>query len=125
MNKLFIETTEFTRDVTARLDDRAYAALQKQLMANPDAGDVMPGCGGLRKVRVPDPKRQKGKRGGARVIYLHVPEADWILLLDIYDKGDKDDVTPEEKKVLKKLADAFKAEAIGATAGQEGSKRHE
>jgi hypothetical protein len=73
MKKLFIETTGFTREVIARLDDRTYAEFQTRLMANPDEGEVMPGCGGLRKIRLADPKRQKGKRGGSRVIYLHVP----------------------------------------------------
>lgn len=70
MKKLFLETTEFSREVIARLDDQAYAAFQNQLMANPEEGKVMPGCG---KARLADPKRRKGKRGGARVIYLHVP----------------------------------------------------
>ena len=47
-------------------------------MADPEKGDVIKGCGGLRKVRVADPKRKKGKRRGARIIYLHVPEARWF-----------------------------------------------
>jgi len=125
MQKLFIETTGFTREVTARLDDQAYAAFQKQLMDDPNCGAVMPGCGGLRKVRLADPGRQKGKRGGARVIYLHVPEADWVLLLAIYGKGERDDMTPAEKKVLKKLAEEFKVEAVRAKARKGRSKRHE
>ena len=84
------------------------------MMADPDAGEVMPGCGGLRKIRVSDPNRGKGKRGGARVVYLHVPEADWVFLLDGYDKGEKDDLTPAEKKKLVKLVAALKAEALAA-----------
>jgi mRNA-degrading endonuclease RelE of RelBE toxin-antitoxin system len=98
MKKLFIETTAFTRQVTTRLDDQAYAALQQQLLEKPNAGTVIPGCEGLRKLRLPDPGRKKGKRGGYRVIYLHVPEADWILLLDLYDKDQKDDLAPQEKR---------------------------
>src|SRR6516165_4902312 len=101
MQKLFIETTGFTREVTARLDDQSYAAFQKRLMDAPDCGKVMPGCGGLRKVRLADLRRGKGKRGGYRVIYLHVPEAGWVLLLDLYEKGEKEDLTPAEKKALK------------------------
>jgi hypothetical protein len=116
MKKVFIESRGFTREVTARLDDNAFAELQKQLLDNPDCGDVMPGCGGLRKLRLTDPKRKKGKRGGARVIYLHVPEAGWILLLDIYDKGEKEDLTAEEKKLLRGLAEDFKKEALRTTA---------
>jgi mRNA-degrading endonuclease RelE of RelBE toxin-antitoxin system len=116
MNKVLIETTTFTKEVTARLDDQEYAEFQKQLLKNPDCGDVLPGCGGLRKVRLADPKRRKGKRSGNRVIYVHVAEADWILLLDIYDKGEKEDLAPAERKELKKLAETFKAEAIRASA---------
>ncbi len=78
----------------------------------------MPGCGGLRKVRLPNPKRGQGKRGGIRVIYLHIPEANWILLLDLYEKGEKEDLTPEEKKILKRLAFEFKEEALRAALRQ-------
>ena len=53
----------------------SLSALQRELMNDPESGAVMPGCGGLRKIRIADPGRGKGKRGGARVIYLHVPEA--------------------------------------------------
>jgi hypothetical protein len=74
----------------------------------------MPGCGGLRKLRVVDPKRGKGIRGGARVIYLHVTEAGVIYLMDIYGKHEQEDLTAGEKKVLKKLADEYKHAAIRA-----------
>lgn len=87
------------------------------LIRDPVAGDVMKGCGGLRKIRVADRRRGKGKRGGARVIYLHVPAADWVLLLDIYGK---DDLSAEERKVLKQLAEDFKAEAARAAARGKG-----
>jgi hypothetical protein len=123
MRKLFIETTAFTKEVTARLDDSAYAQLQKQLLDNPDCGVVMPGCGGLGKARLADPKRGKGKRGGARVIYLHVAEAGWILLLDLYDKSEKADLAPDERKLLKQLAEQFKREAVRATARPEKRKK--
>lgn len=122
MKKLFIETSGFTKGITAILDDQAYAAFQKQLMADPKSGAVMPGCGGLRKVRVRDPRRQKGKRGGARVIYLHVSEANWILLLDIYDKDEKENLTAPEKKVLKRLAEQFQEEALRAVSRSKRKK---
>src|SRR5262249_51310404 len=105
MKKLFIESSSFTDWVERHLDDRTYMALQQRLMADPNSGTVMPGCGGLRKIRLADPRRQKGKRGGARVIYLHVPEADWIFLLDGYGKEEKEDLSAAEKKVLKQLAE--------------------
>lgn len=84
MKAVFIETSEFTEWISDHLTDDLYSSLQHDLMANPDKGDFVKGCGGLRKVRVADPKRGKGKRGGARVIYLYVPEARWFFMLDIY-----------------------------------------
>jgi hypothetical protein len=74
----------------------------------------MPGCGGLRKMRFADPRRRKGERGGVRVIYLHVPQADWIFLLDLYGKDEKDDLSAAEKKVLRQLAAEFKEAALRA-----------
>jgi hypothetical protein len=68
MNKTFIETREFTEWVGEYFSDQQLANLQRVLMYDPDSGAVMPGCGGLRKLRTTDPRRGKGKRGGARVI---------------------------------------------------------
>jgi hypothetical protein len=74
----------------------------------------MPGCGGLWKIRTNDPKRGKGKRGGARVIYLHVPLARQFYLLDVYSKNEKDDLSASEKKQLRQLAEQLKQEATTA-----------
>jgi len=63
----FIETRLFTRLVQEYLDDDEYRELQKVLMDNPETGNIIPGSGGLRKVRWRAPGR--GKRGGYRVIY--------------------------------------------------------
>jgi hypothetical protein len=106
--RTFVETTEFSRWQPRFLPGDAYGELQKELIADPHRGDVMPGCGGLRKLRIADPRRQKGKRGGARVIYLHIPEANQFLMLDVYGKGEKDDLTSAEKKGLRQLASQYK-----------------
>ncbi|NLE39642.1 MAG: type II toxin-antitoxin system RelE/ParE family toxin [Pirellulaceae bacterium] len=106
--KAFVETTEFSRWLQRFLPGDTYIKLQRELIENPRKGDVMPGCGGLRKLRIADPKRQKGKRGGARVIYLPIPEANQFLMLDVYGKGDKDDLTPSEKRDLRELAREYK-----------------
>lgn len=110
MRATFIESSEFTEWVKEYLDDEGVAALQRALLNDPRSGDVMPGCGGLRKMRLGDSRRGKGKRGGIRVIYLHVPEAHVILLMDVYGKGEKDDLTAGQKKLLKSLADQYKRE---------------
>ena len=71
---VFIETSIFTSDVLELLSDDDYAALQQYLVVQPNAGDVIVGTGGLRKVRWMIQGR--GKRGGTRVIYYHVVSQD-------------------------------------------------
>lgn len=114
MKAVFVETTSFTEWVSDYLPDDSYARLQQELMDNPQKGTPMPGCGGLRKVRSADPNRGKGKRGGVRVIYFYVPEAKWFFMLDIYGKDEKDDLSADERKQLRKLADELKKQAIVA-----------
>lgn len=69
MRFVFLETPLFTRLLPQYLDDEAYRALQRALMAQPDQGRVMAGTGGFRKLRWRDERRGKGSRGGLRVIY--------------------------------------------------------
>ena len=108
MEKTFLESREFSEWVKSYLSDDDLAELQNLLRADPDAGSVMPGCGGLRKMRIADPRRGKGKRGGARVIYLHVPETDVVFLMDVYGKDEQQDLTPDQKKILRSIAEDFK-----------------
>jgi hypothetical protein len=68
----------------------------------------------MRKVRWRDTRRGKGARGGLRVIYLYVPEAERILLLDVYDKGEAEDLSPAEKRQLVELAGAYRRESLAA-----------
>lgn len=84
----FIESPLFERLVHDYLTDEEYAALQLFLAANPDAGDVIPGSGGCRKVRWRTGR--SGKRGGVRAIYLARPRSGQIWLLTIYDKATSD-----------------------------------
>jgi hypothetical protein len=121
MKAVFVESTEFTRWVSTYLPDEVYANLQQELMDQPEKGAVMPGCGGLRKVRLGDPQRGKGKRGGARVIYLHVPEARRFFMLDVYGKDEKDDLSASEKRELASLANELKRQAKAAV--RRGARR--
>lgn len=68
MKALFVELPAFARYRPDYLDDEGFRALQNDLMTNPEKGDVIESTGGLRKLRQPDPRRGKGKRGGLRVI---------------------------------------------------------
>ena len=76
------------------------------LIDHPDAGDVIPGAGGARKLRWA--AKGKGKRGGARIVYLYVVIAARIYLLRCYAKNDKTDLTAEEKKNLHQIAGYLK-----------------
>ena len=98
---VFVETSVFTRQLVELLTDEQYAEFQLTLAEHPLAGDLIEGTGGLRKVRVAVGGR--GKRGGARVIYYYLDDAEQIRLLLIYRKGIKDDLSAAEKKVLRKL----------------------
>jgi hypothetical protein len=101
---VFIETPAFTADVKALLPDESYAELQLELTARPTAGDLIPGTGGLRKIRWRLPGQ--GKRGGARVIYYWRSSQSQILLLAIYGKGIKDDLTAAEKRLMRRTVEA-------------------
>jgi len=65
----FVEAPAFSRHRDDYLDDEGFAELQLSLATSPEAGDLIPGAGGIRKLRWKDPRRNKGKRGGLRVIY--------------------------------------------------------
>jgi len=109
---IFVETRIFTNRLKTFLTDKAYSELQKELSEDPKRGDVMKGCGGLRKIRMRDALRGKGRRGGARVIYLYIQEAGRIDFIAIYGKNEQDDLTAKQKKELKAFAAKAKAEAI-------------
>ena len=85
--------------------------MQAELLKNPESGSVIRGTGGLRKLRVADAGRSKGKRGGYRVVYLDLPRVERTYLLALFDKGEKDDISPEEKKILSGLVEKLKKEA--------------
>lgn len=102
---LFIETDIFTEDVKKLLDDDEYHKLQMFLATQPDYGDLIPNTAGLRKIRWL--AGGKGKRGGVRVIYFYRTREFEIRLLIIYRKGIKDDLSANEKAVLKKIIERW------------------
>lgn len=94
----FIETKLFSGLVQEFLTDDEYRELQSHLIEQPDAGDVIPGTGGVRKLRWRAAGR--GKRGGYRVIYFLKQEQSMIWMLTMYPKNVKDDIPA---KVLRKI----------------------
>ncbi len=99
-----IETQIFTQRVREILDDEEYRALQNALVLNPESGKIIPGSGGIRKMRWSGSGR--GKRGGARVIYYWFKEQDNLLMLLIYAKKEKDDLTKVQLRVLKSIVES-------------------
>jgi hypothetical protein len=100
---VIIETTFFTRQVTELFTDDDYRQLQVALINRPDLGSVIRGSGGIRKVRWSRPG--KGKRGGTRVIYYWAVASEQILMLFIYPKNERDDLTPAQIKILKQIVE--------------------
>jgi len=96
---IFVETPTFTKRVLRLLADESYGALQTHLAKRPDAGDVIRGGGGLRKIRWA--AKGHGKRGGVRVIYYWWIGNDRISMLFIYPKNEMDDLSAEQLKLLR------------------------
>ncbi|MGE3869025.1 MAG: type II toxin-antitoxin system RelE/ParE family toxin [Pseudorhodoplanes sp.] len=105
-----IELAAYRRRATVLLADDEQAAVIDLIAYEPECGDLIPGGGGLRKVRVA--LSGSGKRGGARVIYYFYDAANPILLLALYAKNEKSDLSAAEKKELaglvKEIADQWK-----------------
>jgi hypothetical protein len=99
-NVILIETSVFTKEIKDLLSDEENRMLQTALMFRPDAGDIVRGGGGLRKVRWNLPGM--GKRGGLRVIYYWDPP-DAIYMILPYKKTDQDDLTSEQLKFLRNM----------------------
>jgi mRNA-degrading endonuclease RelE of RelBE toxin-antitoxin system len=97
----FIETHIFTEKLLRYLTDEEYLTLQASLLLHPSQGKVIPGTGGLRKLRFGT--RGKGKRGGLRVIYYWHVEEKTIYLLLVYAKSTSEDLSPDQIRILARL----------------------
>ena len=96
----FIETRLFTRLVIEYLTDEEYGALQESLMRNPDVGPVIPGSGGIRKVRWA--AQGRGKRGGYRIIYYVRRTHGVIWMLTMYPKNVAENIPTHVLKQIRK-----------------------
>jgi putative transcriptional regulator len=110
---IFVESRGFSGRMGEFMDGEGYRALQNQLIADPTKGSVIPGCGGLRKVRVEDAGRGRGTRGGARVIYLSIPAARRIDLVAIYGKDERDDLSAGPTPYARRAGPPCKARGLG------------
>ena len=106
MKALFIGLPAFAKYRADYLNDEGFRGLQQSLLKNPEAGDVIEGTGGLRKLRHGDSRRGKGKRGGLRVIYYWWDSGRQFWLFTLYDKDEMDNLNADEKKALKGMLKA-------------------
>jgi len=105
----FVEAPTFTRYREDYLDDEGFGELQRNLAREPEAGDLIPGAGGIRKLRWKDSRRKKGKRGGLRIVYYCFLSEEEIWLLTLYDKDEASDLTKEEKDHLRRALETERA----------------
>ena len=100
---VIIETPIFSKRLLATLSDDEYRELQRGLLGHPESGKVIPGSGGLRKLRWAFDGR--GKRGGVRLIYYWFTAQGSLLLLFIYPKNVQDDLKPDQLRQLKRIVE--------------------
>ena len=100
---VIIETHTFTRRIKRLMDDEVYRELQNELIESPDAGKIIQGSSGIRKIRWKGSGR--GKRGGSRIIYYWATNKDQIYMLFIYEKKELSDLTKDQLSALKKAVE--------------------
>jgi mRNA-degrading endonuclease RelE of RelBE toxin-antitoxin system len=100
---IFIEATPFTKYIYTYLTDDEFLGLQSFLLRYPESGKIVPGSGGVRKLRWA--VAGKGKSGGVRVIYYFKKQDDEIWLLTIYSKSKKDNIPAH---VLRQIVEEIK-----------------
>jgi len=107
----FLETATFV-ETLAELGGKQQLellyAIQNELMADPERGDLVKGLGGVRKARIAAPNRPEGKSGGYRYLYLYFEMRGRIYLLYLFDKRERADLNNEERKVLASIVDRLK-----------------
>ena len=110
----FIESRLFTRrlhDLASDAADELLRAIQSELDQKPDRGAMVPGLGGVRKVRMSG--RSKGKRGGYRCLYLYLEKRQHIHLLILLAKNEQEDATAEQKSQIREWVAEIKKASGG------------
>ena len=109
MIRTFIEVPLFSkRWKEIGLGEEELRALQIMLLKDPESGPVMEGTGGIRKVRFP--LKNRGKSGSIRVCYTDFAEYEVTFLVTAFEKKDQENLSDNEKNVLRKLVKALKEE---------------
>ena len=112
IKRLFYSTSEFDKQWEYMgLEDDDRRRLENEIVNNTTVGAVMRGTGGLRKMRFAF--EGKGKSGSARVLYVDFVVYERVYLIYAYPKGQKDDISSEERKVFKSLIDQARKDLGG------------
>lgn len=110
MTRLFIHTEPFRKCWKAMgLNDNDLSRLEKVLLENPKAGDVIEGTGSVRKLRI-TLNDNRGKSDGGRVVYVDIFEKSKIYLLFAYPKNVQENLNTEQKKIIRNLIEAIEKE---------------
>jgi hypothetical protein len=109
MRRLFFQTHLFSRKIDSRGGPGLLLRIEEEILKNPEAGAVVAGTGGVRKMRIEDLERKKGKRGGYRVLYLDLADCQETYLITFYGKDEADNLSAEGKKLVSQIVAAIKA----------------
>lgn len=108
---VFIESQAFTKRLqrlAGTSADDVLRQIEDDLLRNPERGDVVQGLGGIRKSRVGNARRGKGKRGGYRYMHLYLRHREHIHLLFLLDKNEEEDLDAEQRDALRRMVIALK-----------------
>ncbi|WP_127716056.1 type II toxin-antitoxin system RelE/ParE family toxin [Halobacteriovorax sp. HLS] len=110
MIRTFVETDIFKALLDQEGDKGLEATIKNNILEDPSRGDVIAGTGGVRKFRVSDKSRRKGKRGGFRILYVDLPKCKITYLLFLYNKDELENISSHQKKALRKIVEGVKNE---------------
>jgi hypothetical protein len=116
VKRRFVESAGFSEDRqrlerVRELTHDDMVALEQSILADPQAGDLVQGTGGLRKIRVGQRSVARGKRGGVRVYYLDLPRGGVTHLVAIFGRREKSDLSQAERRAVGVLVKHLKEEA--------------
>jgi hypothetical protein len=105
----FVESKVFAKQIST-LPAHVLTNIQRDLIQDPNRGDIVKGTHGVRKARVADPLSSRGKSGSYRYMYLYLEHAGRIHLLYLFSKSDQSDLSPDQKRVIGALSQQIRKE---------------
>jgi hypothetical protein len=119
-----LETEAYTQRSEELLTAEEQEGVRSFLAECPESGDMVPGLAGLRKLRWTQQRRNKGKRSGTRIVYFYALSVYTVVLLYMYSKDEKEDLTNADRKQLKEaVAELKEAIANSGAADEQTGKR--